>query len=164
MVATDRTVSAFQKRIRMSNMSRRDLLRYGVVGGATVAAAAALGIQGLAPAGSAAVPPAADPRDFDVVYKGKKIKAKHNARGRDKHDLHINDKKLAVTAIKTLFVPEDGARPYVAVGLITAVLHYAPVEIDEDKNRDGLKKLAMKVIDTLGEFELTDEAAQEHHH
>ncbi|HYN97361.1 MAG TPA: tyrosinase family oxidase copper chaperone [Pilimelia sp.] len=126
---------------------------------------AAVGIQSVAVSGSAAAPqraPAADPRDFDEVHKGKKIKGKHNAGG--KHELHINGKKLELSAIETLFVPEDGSAPYVGVGFISALNHYDPVEIDDDRHKEGLKNLAKKVIETLGEFELSDEAARAHHH
>ena len=148
----------------MVDMNRRDALRYGVAGAVTAATAAAA-MQALTAAESTAAPQSAadpDPRDFDEVYKGKKIKGKHNGGG--VHELHINNKKLALTAISTLFVPEDGSATHVGVGYISAVNHYDPVEVDDDKNKDGLKKLARKVVDTLGEFELSDEAAQAHQH
>ena len=148
----------------MADMKRRDALRYSAAGAVAVVTAAA-GMQGLAVSESAAAPQraaATDLRDFDEVYKNKKIKGKHNAGG--KHELHINNKKLELSAIETLFVPEDGSKPYVGVGYISAVNHYDPVEVDNGKHQDGLKKLAKKAVDTLGEFELTDEAAQAHHH
>lgn len=148
----------------MANKSRRDVLRYSAAGVVT-AATAAVGVQGLTTANSAAAPqdpPAKDARDFDEVYKNKKIKGKHNPNG--KHELHINGKKLAVTAITTLFVPEDGSAPHVGVGYISAVNHYDPVEFDDDKHKDGLKGLAKKIVDILGDAELSAEAAQEHHH
>ena len=150
----------------MANMNRRDVLRYGAAGAIAVGAAAA-GFQGLAAAspttdqGKTAAP---DPRDFDEVYKGKKIKGKHNGNGSGKRELHINNKKLAVTTISTLFIPEDGSEPYVGFGYISALNHYDPVEFDDGKHKDGLKKLAKKVVDNLGDFDLSDEAAQEHHH
>ena len=148
----------------MASKSRRDVLRYSAAGVGT-AATAAVGVQGLTSANSAAAPqdPAAvAARDFDEVYKNKKIKGKHNASG--KHELHINDKKLALTSITTLFVPEDGSAPHVGVGYISAVNHYDPVEIDDNDHKDGLKKLAKKIVDILGDTELSDEATQEHHH
>ncbi|WP_170047703.1 tyrosinase family oxidase copper chaperone [Couchioplanes caeruleus] len=144
-------------------MSRREVLRYGAAA-AVSAATVAVGVQSITAARSDAAPQraAADPRDFDEIYKGKKIKGKHNSNG--KHELHINNKKLALTPIDTLFVPEDGSAPHVGVGYISAVNHYDPMEIDGDKHKDGLKKLAKKVVDTLGEFELSDEAGLAHHH
>jgi hypothetical protein len=147
----------------MAITSRRDVLRYSAAGVVT-AATAAVGVQGVTSADSAAAPQsaAADPRDFDETYKRKKIKGKHNAGG--KHELQINNRKLALTSMSTLFFPEDGSAPHVGVGYISAVNHYDPVEIDETANRDGLKKLAKKIVDILGDAELSDEAAQEHRH
>lgn len=148
----------------MADLNRRDALRYGAAGAVAVVTAAA-GLQSVAVSESAAAPQqaaAADPRDFDEDYKGKKIKGKHNAGG--KHELHINSKKLELSVIETLFVPEDGSPAHVGFGYISAINHYDPVEIDDDKHKDGLKKLAKKVVDTLGEFELSDEAARAHHH
>ena len=148
----------------MADMKRRDVLRYGAAGVVTTASAL-VGVQGLVTTGSAAArqaAPAADPRDFDEVYKGKKIKGKHNPRGKD--ELHINNKKLALTAISTLFVPEDGSEPHVGVGYISAINHYDPVKIDNAEHRDGLKRLAQKVVDILGDFELSDEASKGHTH
>ncbi|MEU4428947.1 tyrosinase family oxidase copper chaperone [Actinoplanes sp. NPDC024001] len=145
-------------------MNRRDVLRYGAAGAVTTATAL-VGAQGIASMGPAAGRPKAaadDPRDFDEVYKGKKIKGKHNARGKD--ELHINNKKLALTTINTLFIPEDGSAPHVGVGYISAINHYDPVEIDNGKHKDGLKKLAKKVVDILGDLELSDEAGKEHIH
>ena len=146
----------------MTHTNRRNVLRYGAAGAVTAATAAvaAPGLAGADPRAVRAAP--ADPRDFDETYKGKKIKGKHNARGND--ELHINDKKLALTAVETLFVPEDGSAPHVAVGYISALNHYDPVEIDQDKNKDGLKRMARKAVDILGDLELSDEAALEHHH
>ena len=147
----------------MAKKSRRDILRYSAAGVVT-AATAAVGVQGATAATSAAAPEAAaaDPRDFDEVYKSKKIKGKHNPNG--KHELHINNKKLALTMISTLFVPEDGSPPHAGVGYISAINHYDPVEINDTTHRDGLKKLARKVVDILGDNELSDQAAQEHRH
>jgi len=145
----------------MSKINRRDLLRYSAA--AAVVAGTGAAIVNLATPGQAAKPEKVkDDRDFDEVYKGKKIKGVH--KGKDEAELHINDKKLALTTIKTLIVPEDGATPYVATALISAINHYQPIELDEGKSKGGLKKLAMKVVDILGEFELSDEAAQEHQH
>ena len=146
----------------MTKTNRRDVLRYGVAGAVTAATAAVAvpGLAGADPRTGRAAP--ADPRDFDETYKGKKIKGMHNARG--KHELRINDKKLAVTVVNTLFVPEDGSAPHVGVGYISALNHYDPVEIDQDRHKDGLKRMARKVVDILGDLELSDEAAQEHRH
>ncbi|MBG0566113.1 tyrosinase family oxidase copper chaperone [Actinoplanes aureus] len=149
----------------MTDMKRRDLLRYSAAGVVTTATVL-VGAQGLAASGPAsgrqnAAPE--DPRDFDEVYKGKKIKGKHNA-ARDKDELRINNKKLALTVISTLFIPEDGSAPHVGLGYISAINHYDPVEIDNDKHKDGLKKLAKKVVDILGDLELSDEAAKDHKH
>jgi hypothetical protein len=52
----------------------------------------------------------------------------------------------------------------VANAYISAVNHYDPVEIDNDKKKDGLKRLAKKVVDILGDLELSDEAAKAHAH
>ncbi|MEV6597759.1 tyrosinase family oxidase copper chaperone [Actinoplanes sp. NPDC051346] len=148
----------------MADLNRRDVMRYGAAGVVAVATVG-MGMQTITAARSDAAPqsPAApDSRDFDEVYKGKKIKGVHNSNG--KHELRINNKKLALTAIDTLFVPEDGSAPHVGVGYISAVNHYDPMEIDADANKDGLKKLAKKTVDTLGDLELSDEAAQEHRH
>lgn len=150
----------------MADMKRRDVLRYSAAGAVTTATAL-VGVQGLASSGPAAGrenAAAADPRDFDEVYKGKKIKGKHNGNDRGKDELHVNNKKLALTAISTLFIPEDGSEPYVGVGYISAINHYDPVEIDNDKKKDGLKRLAKKVVDILGDLELSDEAARQHTH
>ena len=148
----------------MTKTNRRDVLRYGAAGAVTAATAAvaAPGLAGADPRGGPGKAAPADPRDFDETYKGKKIKGKHNPRGND--ELHINNKKLAVTVVNTLFIPEDGSEPHVGVGYISALNHYDPVEIDQDRNKDGLKRTARKVVDILGDLELSDEAAQEHRH
>ncbi|BEL07319.1 hypothetical protein Q0Z83_055100 [Actinoplanes sichuanensis] len=152
----------------MAKTNRRDVLRYGAAGAVTAATAVVAG-QELA---SADPPPGPgdkkdltdllDPRDFDELFKGKKIRGLHNLRGRK--ELMINNRRLALTEIKTLFVPADGSPPYVGVGYISALNHYDPVEIDGSRNRDGLRKLAKKVVDILGDFELADAAAQDHAH
>lgn len=144
-------------------MKRRDVLRYSAAGAVT-AATALVGVQTLNSPDSAWGREAAlnDPRDFEETYKGKKIKGKHGGGGKD--ELHINNKKLALTVISTLFIPEDGSEPYVAMAYISAINHYDPVEIDNDKNKEGLKKLARKVVDILGDLELSGEAAQAHSH
>lgn len=155
----------------MADMKRRDVLRYSAAGAAT-AASALIGAQALASPDT----PAADknkkllpndPRDFDEFYKGKRIKGRYNLGGLTgglsaKNELSINNKALALTVIPTLFVPEDGRKPYVGIGVISAINHYDPVEIELSPN--GLKKLVMKVVDILGDFELSSEAAQEHTH
>jgi hypothetical protein len=156
----------------MAKTNRRDVLRYGAAGAVTAATAVVAG-QELA---SADPPPgpgdtknplgglknALDPRDFDEFFKGKKIRGLHNLRGRS--ELMINDRRLALTEISTLFVPADGSPPYVGVGWISALNHYDPVEIDTSRNREGLRKLAKKVVDVLGDCELADGASQEHGH
>lgn len=152
----------------MAKTNRRDLLRYGAAGAVTAATAVVAG-QELA---SADPPPGPgdradltnqlDPRDFDEVFKGKKIRGRHNLRGRK--ELLINNRRLALTEIRTLFVPSDGSPPYVAAGWISALNHYDPVEIDSTRNPDGLRRLAKKVVDILGDCELADGAAQEHAH
>ena len=149
----------------MSDMKRRDVLRYSAAGAAT-AAAALVGGQAMAgteaAAGQANAPAApADPRDFDEPYKGKKIRGKHLG---GRNELLINNKKLALTPISTLFFPEDGSAPYVGIGFISAINHYDPVEIDLLKNRDGLRKLGRKIVDILAGLELADEAGRDHAH
>jgi hypothetical protein len=156
----------------MAKTNRRDVLRYGAAGAVTATTAVVAG-QELA---SADPPPGPgdtknllgglknplDPRDFDELFKGKKIRGLHNLRGRN--ELMINNRRLALTEINTLFVPADGSPPYVGVGWISALNHYDPVEIDSSRNRDGLRKLAKKVVDVLGDCELADGASQEHAH
>ncbi|SNY24766.1 tyrosinase family oxidase copper chaperone [Paractinoplanes atraurantiacus] len=99
----------------MTKANRRDVLRYGAAGAVTAATAAvaAPGLAGADPRAGLGEAAPVDPRDFDEAYKGKKIKGKHNPRGND--ELHINNKKLAVTVVNTLFVPEDGSEPHVGV-------------------------------------------------
>ena len=104
-----------------------------------------------------------DPRDFDEVYTGKTIRGRHGT-DRGKDELHINNKKLALTAVSMLFIPADGSAPHVWTGYLSAINHYDAVEIDDDKHRDGLRKLAKKVVDTLGDFELSDRAGSGHGH
>jgi hypothetical protein len=159
----------------MAKTNRRDVLRYGAAGAVTAATAVIAG-QELAsadpppgpgdkknlPGGVKDLTNLLDPRDFDELFKGKKIRGLHNLRGRK--ELMINNRRLALTEIKTLFVPADGSPPYVGVGWISALNHYDPVEIDDSRNRDGLRKLAKKVVDILGDFELADAAAQDHAH
>ncbi|GAA4976404.1 hypothetical protein GCM10025331_84200 [Actinoplanes utahensis] len=150
----------------MTDIKRRDVLRYSAAGTA-IAASALVGAQALAAPEPAAGAPEAtagqqkiDPRDFDEIYKGKRIRGRYLLGG--KNELLINGKALALTAIPTLFVPEDGRKPYVGIGLISAVNHYDPVEIE--LSIDGLKKLVRKIVDILGDLELSDEAAQAHVH
>ncbi|MEU8661579.1 tyrosinase family oxidase copper chaperone [Actinoplanes philippinensis] len=160
----------------MAKTNRRDVLRYGAAGAVTAATAVVAG-QELA---SADPPPGLDgvtsglkdtldglktpldPRDFDELFKGKKIRGLHGLRGRN--ELMINNRRLALTEIETLFVPADGSPPYVGVGWISALNHYDPVEVDTRRNREGLRKLARKVVDILGDNELAPSAAQEHGH
>jgi hypothetical protein len=145
----------------MSNVSRRDVLRYGAAAAAVVGSA--VGAQSLATSSSAAPPPAApadpDPRDFELDYRGKKIKGVHgNAAAKHAHQVHINGRKLAVMPID--LPAESGA----VIGFISALNHYEPVVIDEDRNKDGLLKLAQRAVEALGDSELTAAAGTEHDH
>lgn len=143
----------------MTDIKRRDVLRYSAAGAAT-AASALVGARALANPEPAAADRKIDPRDFDEIYKGKRIRGRYLLGG--KNELLINGKALALTAIPTLFIPEDGRQPYVGIGLISAVNHYDPVEIE--LSVDGLKKLTKKIVDILGDLELSDEAAKAHAH
>ncbi|WP_328475941.1 tyrosinase cofactor [Actinoplanes sp. NBC_00393] len=146
-------------------MKRRDVLRYSAAGAVT-ATTALVAAPGLATEESAAAPAGPrdprDPRDFDEKYKGRKIRGRHL--GRDRDELHIDNKKLALTLVTTLFVPEDGSPEHVGLGYISAINHYDPVEINDVRNRDGLRKLARKVVDILGDIGISDEAAKAHQH
>jgi hypothetical protein len=154
----------------MADLKRRDVLRYSAAGAvtATTALVAAQSLASADPAGPDKAAGAAkpdgpwDPRDFDELYKGRKIRGRYLGRGKD--ELLINNKRLAITLITTLFVPEDGSPEYVGQGYISAINHYNPIEIGETKNRDGLKKLAQKVCDMLGDLNISDEATKAHSH
>ncbi|MFI5496050.1 tyrosinase family oxidase copper chaperone [Actinoplanes sp. NPDC051859] len=147
----------------MAEMKRRNVLRY-TAAGAVLASTAAAGIASLTAAESAAAAQTsrADRRDFDEIYKGKRIRGRHVANGN--HELHINNRKVTLTAITTLFVPEDGSAPQVGTGYISSINHYDPIKIDEGQHADGLRRLAARIVDTLGGSELSAEAARAHHH
>jgi hypothetical protein len=145
----------------MPAINRRDLLRYGAA--ATVVTATAAGVQNLGVGGSAAqnaAPPATDPRDFDIEYRGKKIKGAHDGKTR-KHKVSINGRKLAVMEIE---LPVAEGAPGAVIGVVSALTHYEPFLLDEDRHRDGLLKMAKKAVDTLGDAELADLAGTEHDH
>lgn len=177
----------------MADMKRRDVLRYSAAGAAT-AASALVGAQALAspdnpePDRNRKIAPG-DPQDFEETYKGKRITGRYrmgslsgdlassaaslgslnpgtlasNAINLAKQNqIFINNRALALTAVPTLFVPTDGRKPYVGIGLISAINHYDPVELELNPN--CLRKLGRKVVDILGDLELTGEAAQEHAH
>ena len=143
-------------------MNRRDLLRYGAA--ATVVTATAAGVQNLGVAGSAAQSAApavpADPRDFDTEYRGRKIAGAHDKKTK-KHKVTIDGRKLAVMEIE---LPVAEEAPGAVIGVISALTHYEPFLLDEDRNRDGLLKMARKAVDTLGDAELGDLAGVEHDH
>lgn len=145
----------------MTDVRRRDVLRYSAAGAVTTATAL-YGVQALTGTEPAEGKPRRDPRDFDEDYRGKRIRGRHFGRGRD--ELHVNDKPLALTEVSTLFVPEDGSAPYVAVGYISAINHYDPVEIDDVRTRDGLRRLGRRIVDRLGGLDLSDEAGKGHSH
>lgn len=149
----------------MSTLSRRDVLRYAAA--ATAVTGGVLGAQALSTSGSAASSPAvavsSDPRDFELEYRGKKIKGVHGAGtgpSQQPHQVHINGRKLAVMRIE--LPPADGSG--VSAGFISALNHYEPVLIDEDKNRGGLLRLAQRAVDALGDAELTGLAGTDHDH
>ncbi|AEV85905.1 hypothetical protein ACWT_4886 [Actinoplanes sp. SE50] len=156
----------------MSTLSRRDVLRYAAA--ATVVTGGVAGAQALSTSSSSAQAPAgartsADPRDFDVEYRGKRITGVHGADtpgalrsvsgSRQPHQVHINGRRLAVMQIE---LPAAGGG--VTLGFISALNHYEPVLIDTDKNRDGLLKLTRRAVDALGDSELTALAGADHNH
>lgn len=149
----------------MSKLNRRDVLRYGAAAAAVIGSAAAA--QSLATSSSAAPSPAVepadpDPRDFELDYRGKRIKGVHGKAGaKQSHQVHINGRKLAVMQIE---LPAAADASGVALGFISALNHYEPVLIDEDRNKDGLLKLAQRAVDALGDSELTALASTEHDH
>ena len=154
----------------MSHLSRRDVLRYGAAAAVVAGAVAAPNLAGSSSAAPPAAEPAAnrDPRDFEIEYRGKKIKGVHGSDGTSKalragghrpHEVYINDRKLAVMQIE---LPAAGGG--VSVGYISAVNHYEPVLIDADRHQDGLRKLAKRAVDVLGDAELTPLAGVVHDH
>ncbi|GAA1640037.1 tyrosinase family oxidase copper chaperone [Actinoplanes couchii] len=174
----------------MADVKRRDVLRYGAAGAAT-AASALVGAQALASPEAPAPGPTAkgrkagpDPDDFNEVYRGKRIRGRYKMGvlgnldlgnlknlGADitrtlglarQNEVFVNNRALAMTAIPTMFFPTDGRKPYVGIGLISAINHYDPVELEP--NADCLRSLGKKVVDILGDLELSGESAEEHTH
>jgi hypothetical protein len=139
----------------MTDLTRRAAFRRGAA--AVVVAATAVGLGNLTPPTAVAEPPP-DPRDFDEVYKGKKIKGEHD-KANGKHKVHINGRKLGVTQIELPVAP-DSAETFTAV--LSTVNHFDPIPLDEGKHRDGLKKLAKLAVDQLGDQELTRDAEHPH--
>lgn len=142
----------------MSDLNRRDLLRYGAA--SATAAATVAGATYVGPGATAARPAPDDPRDFDVEHKGKKIKGTHD-KANKKHKITINNKKLGLMVI-ALPAGEDSKETVDAV--ISSLNHYEPILLDEKGNKDGLLKLAKKAVETLGDAELTDLAGGDHAH
>jgi hypothetical protein len=148
----------------MTEMTRRDAFRRGAA--TVVAAATAVGYAGLTSpeaaagekGGRAAATPPPDPRDFEEVYKGKKIKGEHD-KAHGKHKVHINGRKLGVTQIELPVAP-GSAETFTAV--LSTLNHFDPVPLDEGAHRDGLKKLAKLAVDQLGDQELTPDADHPH--
>jgi hypothetical protein len=144
-----------------TSVNRRDVLRYG--------AATAAVVGGFAGAQMLAAPAAGkDPRDFELEYRGKRIRGLHvgaqevRALGRNRtrsHEVYINDRKLAVMEIE-LPAPGGGT----TIGFISAINHYEPVLIDTDRNKGGLLKLTKRAVDVLGDTELTSMAGIAHEH
>jgi hypothetical protein len=145
----------------MTDLTRRDVFRHGAA--AVVVAATAMGYATLTPPDAVAraegrpVPPP-DPRDFDEVYKGKKIKGEHD-KVNGKHKVHINGKKLGVMQIELPVAP-GSTETYTAV--VSTLNHFDPIPLDEGANRGGLKKLAKLAVDQLGDQELTRDAEHPH--
>ena len=148
----------------MTDMTRRDVFRRGAA--AAVVAATAVGYANLTAPDATAdlndnrVPadPPPDPRDFDEVYKGKKIKGEHD-KVNGKHKVHINGRKLGVMQIELPLAP-GSTETYTAV--VSTLNHFDPIPLDEGNNRDGLKKLAKLAVDQLGDQELTKHAEHPH--
>lgn len=127
-------------------MSRRNAFRHAAV--ALGAAAAVLGYA----------VPQPDPRDFEEIYKGKKIKGEHD-KANGKHKVHINGRRLGVMQIELPVAP-GSTETFTAV--VSTLNHFDPIPLDEGNNRDGLKKLAKLAVDQLGDQELTRHAEHSH--
>jgi hypothetical protein len=143
------------------SINRRDVLRYGAATAAVVGGFAGAQIMAAPAAGK-------DPRDFEIEYRGKRIRGVHvgaqevRSLGRNRtrtHEVFINDRKLAVMEIE---LPAAGGG--VTIGFISAVNHYEPVLIDADRNKGGLLKLTKRAVDVLGDTELTAMAGVSHEH
>jgi hypothetical protein len=148
----------------MTDMTRRDAIRHGAAAAVVAASAIAFGNPALAGAvaGQSDKPvppdPPPDPRDFDEVYKHKKIKGQHD-KAHGNHKVFINGRKLGVEQIELPVAP-GSTETYTA--LLSTLNHFDPIPLDEDEHRDGLKKLAMLAVDQLGDQELTPEAEHVH--
>jgi hypothetical protein len=148
----------------MTDITRRAAFRRGAA--AVVVAVTAIGSANLTSSSAVAGPndrrvpadPPPDPRDFDEVYKGKKIKGVHD-KANGKHKVHINGRKLGVQQIELPVAP-DSTETYTAV--VSTLNHFDPVPLDEGKHRDGLKKLTKLAVDQLGDQELTGHAEHPH--
>ncbi|MEU4626159.1 tyrosinase family oxidase copper chaperone [Actinoplanes sp. NPDC023801] len=142
-------------------VNRRAVLRYSAATAAVASGFAGAQIMANPAAG-------ADPRDFEIEYRGKRIRGVHvgaqeiQSLGRNRnrsHEVFINDRKLAVMEIE---LPAAGGG--VTVGFISAINHYEPVLIDTGRNRTGLLKLTKRAVDVLGDTELTPMAGVAHEH
>ena len=155
----------------MSNISRRDVFRYGAAAVAVstgVAGAQALSTPGTSSPAMAAPAGDRDPRDFELEYRGKKIRGVHSGTGApaggpalkrtSPHEVFINGRKLAVMEIE---LPAAGGT---AAGFISALNHYEPVRIDTGRHRGGLLTLTKRAVDALGDTELTALAGAHHDH
>ncbi|HEX5741847.1 MAG TPA: tyrosinase family oxidase copper chaperone [Pilimelia sp.] len=141
----------------MSSLPRRDVLRYSAATAVVAATATGVSTAGATDvAAQKSAPP--DSRDFDENYKGKKIKGVHD-KGTKKHTVTVNGKKLAVMEIE-LPVAENSTATVTAV--LGALTHWEPFVLDEGNHKDGLKRLAQKTVDTLGDAELSDFADHDH--
>ena len=142
----------------MTDMNRRDVLRYGAA--AAVAGTAAVSAPHYLQTSAAAPPQSGgDGRDFAITYRGKRVIGAHSPD--KKHRVTINGKELGIMSFPTLFTGPDG-REYVAEGYVSALTHFEPVPIDDGAHRDGLRKIAERAVDILGDLELSDEAGNHH--
>jgi hypothetical protein len=143
------------------SVNRREMLRYGAATAAVASGFAGAQVMANPAAGK-------DPRDFELEYRGKRIRGVHvgaqevrslrRSRSRS-HEVFIDDRKLAVMEIE---LPAAGGG--VTVGFISAINHYEPVLIDTGRNRCGLLELTRRAVDVLGDAELTTMAGAAHEH
>lgn len=139
-------------------LNRRRFIRYSAaagVGVATVAAGSGLVSAGMA---SAAKLPDADPRDFEEDYRGRRITGRYDKAGK-KHRITIDNKPMAVMEFE--MIGENGA---IITAVISTVTHYEPIPLDEGANKDGLRTLARRAVDALGNYDLSDQAKAIHGH
>lgn len=140
------------------SIDRRRFIRYSAatgVGVATVAAGTGLVSTGLA---GAAKLPEPDSRDFAEDYRGRRITGVHDTAGK-KHRITIDGKPMAVEEFE---MRDEGGVLITAV--ISSVTHYEPFQLDEGEHRDGLRKLARRAVDQIGDYELSDAAKTTHSH